>query len=287
MTIITPEAATGEAAGRLAESGRGPKVRENIRLLFVNAQEGRLSSTLQIPPYRQWIESVAQVSKSQLEVIDVADGDELPSSVDIHGIIGGGSEHAAFEGLPWMRNIMDFFLAAQKKGIPQLHFCWSHQAHAIGSGGRVERGDRGRRFGIEKLTLTPEGRRDPLFFDMPSTFEMFTSHTDVVTALPDLSGSHSVELAYSSSYRNEALSFGASTRSVQVHPEMTSEFLIKLAGARRQQLVAERYIGPSEGDFEAFTADLREADERIRANALKMVGNWVDNLVGQYYLRRV
>ena len=285
MTIIRAEANIDNGVERSLDGEHGPSIREKVRLLFVNAQESRLSSALQIPPYRRWIESVAQISEFQLEVIDVADGATLPAVTDVHGIIGGGSEHAAFEGLPWMRDIMEFFLAAQERGIPQLHFCWSHQAHAIGSGGRVTRGDRGRRFGVEKLVLTPEGRRDPLFVGMADVFEMFTSHTDVVTTLPNRPGVRPVELAHSNLYRNEALSFGASTRTVQVHPEMTSEFLVKLAAMRRQQLVDEGYIGRSDDDYESFVLSMMDADRRIRVNALRMVDNWMGNFVGEYFLR--
>jgi GMP synthase (glutamine-hydrolysing) len=233
-------------------------------------------------PYAQWIASTAQVSDAQIEVIDVADGAALPSTIEAHGVIGSGSGHSAFEELPWIRDVKDFFTAAQERGVPELHICWSHQAKVMSAGGRVERGACGRKFGIEHVRLTAAGRRDALFAGMPDTFDMFTSHTDVTTRLPH--ANPPVELAYSESYPYEALAYGSSARTVQAHPEMTAPFITALANARREQLVEEGIVGPHDDDYQDFLDSLAKAEKKIRENGLQLMENWLFYFVGAFFL---
>jgi GMP synthase (glutamine-hydrolysing) len=256
------------------------EVRERLRILFVNPLERHLVDVMQVAPYEQWVASVAQVAADRLEVVNVADGQRLPDTIEAHGIIGGGSEHSAFEQLTWIKEIKEFYAAARAQGIPQLHFCWSHQAMAMAEGGQVERGPRGRRFGIEELTLTPEGRRDPIFTGLPDRFPMMTSHTDVVTALPPAPLEPAVELARGAVYEREALAYGGGVRTFQVHPELTADFLESLARVRRRRLVDEGLVGASDAEFHAYVARLRAADGEIRGNALRIVDNWVTHFAG-------
>ncbi|NUT39035.1 MAG: type 1 glutamine amidotransferase [Thermoactinospora sp.] len=262
------------------------QVRERMRVLVVNPQERRLLDDLRVPPYRQWIAAVTRLAPSQVEVVDVADGAALPDTIEAHGIIGGGSVHAAFEDLPWIRAVKEFYRRAATRGVPQLHICWSHQAMVIANGGMVVRGDNGRRFGIEELRLTPAGRRDPLFTGLPDTFELFTSHTDVATVLGDDGQADPVELAYSGHYRNEAVAFGARVRTLQPHPEVSADLLMPLARVRRETLVREGSLGPSKADFDAFLTGLRAKDERILRHNRQIFSNWITHFAGAHFLRR-
>ncbi|ETK33357.1 hypothetical protein MPTA5024_24665 [Microbispora sp. ATCC PTA-5024] len=235
-----------------------------------------------VHPYSELIASGVQVSDAQIEVIDVADGDQLPFTIEAHGIIGSGSAYAAFDTMPWIQEVKDFYRAAQVRGIPELHICWSHQAKVLAAGGQVERGPRGRRFGIEQVHLTPAGRRDALFAGMPNSFELFTTHTDVATVLPF--ENPPIELAYSDTYAYEALAYGATARTVQTHPEMSAQFIIALANMRRQQLVNEGIIGPSDEEYEEFISYLKKMEKKVRENGLQLMENWLFYFVGAYFL---
>ena len=236
-------------------------------------------------PYHDWISSITQLGRDQIEVVNVADGEKLPTTIEASGIIGGGSAHAAFENHQWIRDAGDFLRAAQRQGVPQLHFCWSHQLKAISEGGAVARGERGRRFGVERLRLTPDGRRDPLFTGLPAEFDVYTSHTDVITTLPVTGRIRPVELARGSVYPYEALAYGPNVRTLQTHPEFTADTIATLARARRRQLVREGIVGPSDEDLDDYVADLRAQYHKVRKNSLKLVENWVCNIMGPAHLR--
>ncbi|WP_158566895.1 type 1 glutamine amidotransferase [Actinomadura craniellae] len=253
-------------------------VRERVRILFVNTQEVAPIAGLGLAPYRQWIAEVTGTPADRVEVVNVADGDPLPATVEAHGVIGGGSGHSAFEDLPWIGRTKDFFRAVQRAGVPELHICWSHQAKAEAHGGRAAPGEAGRRFGIERLRLTAAGRHDPLFRDLPDEFEVFTSHVDVVTALPR--DPAPVELARSDTYPYEALAYGPTARTIQAHPELTSPITAALADSRRDRLVREGLVGPADADYAEFLDELHRQDKQIRETGRQLFDNWLLHFVG-------
>ncbi|WP_433077673.1 type 1 glutamine amidotransferase [Dactylosporangium sp. CA-052675] len=263
------------ATARLGGARRPLHVRQRCRLLFLNTQEQAPVREMGLPPYRDWIAEVTRLSPEQIHCVNVADGEALPDTIEAHGIIGGGSGHSSYEELPWIRRVKQFLAAAQRRGVPELHVCWSHQAKAEVAGAVSKVGHQGRRFGIETLTLTPEGRRDPLFRGLPDSFDVFTSHVDAVYDVPPVSEFGPVtELAYGV-YRNEALAIGATARTLQIHPEMTSGVAAALAKVRRRQLIAEGHLGPSDLDYAAFLESLDWADRDIRARMRTLLDNWL------------
>jgi GMP synthase (glutamine-hydrolysing) len=291
MRLDLPEPARAVTAQNVSVFTAAPRprltdIKERIRLLFINAQEVDSITVLGLTPYHHWISSVTQLPHEQIEVVHVADGARLPTTTEASGIIGGGSIHAAFEDHSWIRHTREFLIAAAQRGIPELHFCWSHQLKALAEGGDVARGPDGRRFGVERLQLTPAGLRDPLFAGLPAEFDVYTSHTDVITALPATRSEQPVELARGSVYRYEALAYGPATRTLQVHPELTAETMVSLAQARRAQLIREKIIGPSAEDFESFIRELQAQNEKVRQNSLKLVENWIVHILGPTQLRR-
>ncbi|HTJ38679.1 MAG TPA: hypothetical protein VL738_36075 [Dactylosporangium sp.] len=277
MTARPPLAVTIDH--RDAEPGglrRPLHVRQRCRLLFLNMQEQDPIRDMGLTPYRDWIAEVTRLDPDQIQVVHVADGEPLPATIEAHGIIGGGSGHSSYEELPWIRRVKQYLTEAQRLGVPELHICWSHQAKAETAGAVCKVGHKGRRFGIEQLTLTPAGRRDPLFHGLPDSFDVFTSHVDTVYDVPASSPLGPVtELAYGEVYRNESLAIGPTARTLQVHPELTSGIAAALARVRRPQLVAEGHLGPSEADYAAFLEELDWADLEIRARMRMLLDNWL------------
>ncbi|MEV6926369.1 type 1 glutamine amidotransferase [Dactylosporangium sp. NPDC051485] len=265
-------------------SARRPlHVRQRCRLLFLNMQERDPIRDIGLTPYRDWIAEVTRLAPEQIHVVNVADGEPLPDTIDAHAIIGGGSGHSSYEELPWIRRVKQYLTEAQRRGVPELHICWSHQAKAETVGAVCKVGHHGRRFGIERLTLTPAGRRDPLFHGLPDSFEVFTSHVDAVYDPPAACEFGPVtELARGEVYRNEALAIGPTARTLQVHPELTAGITAALARVRRPQLVAEGRLGPSEVDYAAFLESLDWADREIRARMRTLLDNWL-----RYYVAPV
>lgn len=258
----------------------GVQVRNRTRLLFVNAQENEPLARLGLPSYRQWIADATGLTPDQISMINVAEGEPLPATIEADGLIGGGSGHSSYERLPWIDRTKEFFRAAQRAGVPELHICWSHQAKAESVGGRSRAGTAGRRFGVETVRLTPAGRLDPLFAGVPDEFEIFTSHVDVVDGFSASPGTGAiVELAYSPVYRNEALAIGPTCRTIQAHPELTARIVTALAHGRRDALVREGLLGPTDADLDEYLADLSRRDRRIQATGRQIIDNWLRHYV--------
>lgn len=253
------------------------RIRQRVRLLFVNTQERAALTALGLTSYTQWIAEAAGLDADQIVTVDVADGQPLPDTIDADAIIGGGSGHSAYETLPWIARTKEFYRAAARAGVPELHICWSHQARAESIGGRAAIGGNGRRFGVDTVRLTPAGRLDPLFTGLPDEFDLFTSHVDVVDHLParTAEGSAVVELAYSRVYRNEALAIGPTVRTIQAHPEITATIVAALARGRRGALVREGRIGPADADLDGLIADLYAREAQIVATSRRLVRNWL------------
>jgi GMP synthase (glutamine-hydrolysing) len=92
--------------------------------------------------------------------------------------------------------------------------------YGIGALGRHQHGVVDRRFaepvGAIEVILTAPGRRDPLFSQLPATFEAFTGHKEAISRLPG----HAVLLATSADCPVQAFRVGANVYATQFHPEL-------------------------------------------------------------------
>jgi GMP synthase (glutamine-hydrolysing) len=68
------------------------------------------------------------------------------------------------------------------------------------------------------ITLTGEGRRDPLLSELPATFDAFTGHKEAISRLPH----HAVLLARSPACPVQAFRVGSHVYATQFHPELDS-----------------------------------------------------------------
>ena len=92
--------------------------------------------------------------------------------------------------------------------------------YGIGALGRQQGAVLDRRFsepvGLVEITLTPQGRRDPLLGPLPAAFEAFTGHKEAISQLPG----HAVLLASSAGCPVQAFRIGANVYATQFHPEL-------------------------------------------------------------------
>jgi GMP synthase (glutamine-hydrolysing) len=102
-----------------------------------------------------------------------------------------------------------------KADFPFLGACFG-----IGALGRHQGAVLDRRFsepvGPVEITLTPQGRRDPLLGPLPPAFEAFTGHKEAISQLPG----HAVLLASSAGCPVQAFRVGANVYATQFHPEL-------------------------------------------------------------------
>ena len=70
--------------------------------------------------------------------------------------------------------------------------------------------------GAVTVTLTREGRQDPLLSGLPETFDAFTGHKEAISVLPR----HAVSLASSPACPVQAFRVGSRVYATQFHPEL-------------------------------------------------------------------
>jgi len=111
-----------------------------------------------------------------------------------------------------LRGLFDRVVSAD---FPFLGACY-----AIGTLGGHQGAAVDRRYaepiGAVPVTLTREGRRDPLLAGLPATFDAFVGHKEAISRLPD----HAVLLASSPDCPVQAFRVGSGVYATQFHPEL-------------------------------------------------------------------
>ena len=136
---------------------------------------------------------------------------------DWAGVIVTGSPASTYDEEPWIIRGEDFLRRAADRSVPLYGVCFGHQLVAQAFGGRVEKCRHGWELGTVHLTLTDDGKGDPLFSDLPETFTAQMSHGDVVTELP----SGATPLAQNEHSENQSFRLGDAIWGTQFHPEFT------------------------------------------------------------------
>lgn len=103
--------------------------------------------------------------------------------------------------------------------MPLLGVCYGHQIVSEVLGVRVVNDHEQKKVGSFPVTLTEEGKKDPLFSALPETFMAQYGHKDSLQALP----AAAVLLASGERCRTSALRYGSVAYTVQFHPELTAE----------------------------------------------------------------
>jgi len=99
--------------------------------------------------------------------------------------------------------------------FPFLGACYGVGALGTHQGAVVSRQHR-EPVGCVRVSLTPDGRNDPLLSDLPETFDAFTGHKEAIAALP----CHATLLASAPTCPVQAFRIGANVYATQFHPEM-------------------------------------------------------------------
>ncbi len=104
-------------------------------------------------------------------------------------------------------------------GVPLMGICFGHQVVAEMRGGSVTHDHSQNKVGTFDVTLTEEGKRDPIFGALPERFLAQYVHKDSVTSLP-----HGARILVTGDRCNfGALRYGMSVYTTQFHPELNAK----------------------------------------------------------------
>lgn len=202
-------------------------------------------------------------------VVDVREKN-YPSLKRIDGLMVTGSPASVCTDPPeWTTSLLDHLREVMAKDIPALGVCYGHQAFARAAGGEVQRHHETREIGTVSLSLTPAGKRHPLFRGIPGTFKAQETHEDVVTALP---GSGGVQVLAENSHNSyQALAFSANVFSVQFHPEITADIM-----RAYMRIYGNKMMRKGELTRREFAALRENIEETETGNTV--IGNFIDHL---------
>lgn len=204
---------------------------------FVIIKTGSTFSTIkqEFGDFEDWMIAGCGVPVAEVSVINVIEGESLPSVESISGMIITGSPSMVTDQEAWMRALACWIVRAVERDIPVLGVCFGHQLLAQAMGGAVDYHPQGREIGTVSIELTAEGMRDPLLGYLPDTFKAHVTHAQTVTRLPE----NALRLAGNPYESHHAFRIGSCAWGVQFHPEFTEDimqaYVSEHAGALCQQ----------------------------------------------------
>jgi GMP synthase (glutamine-hydrolysing) len=164
------------------------------------------------------------LGESELPVVNLAH-DELPS-VDLDAwsgiLVGGGAWNASdapetksgaqLTAEKALASLLDDVVA---RDFPFLGACYGIGTVGLHQGGAVDR-SRPEPVGPVSVTLTAQGKADPVFAGVPAQFTAYGGHKEAMVRLPG----HAVLLATSSACPVQAFRVGRHVYATQFHPEL-------------------------------------------------------------------
>lgn len=164
---------------------------------------------------------------ADLAEFNVVEGN-LPATFKYDGAVVTGSWASVYWDEAWIDDLLAWVAEATDRGLPHLGVCYGHQVLADVLGGTVESmGEY--EIGYREIHRVNESR---LLADIPDPFVAFTTHQDVVTALPP----NATPIARTE-YGNHGFELG-NVFTVQFHPEYDRQTAEEVT--RRKDLGDER-----------------------------------------------
>ncbi|MBI5145103.1 MAG: type 1 glutamine amidotransferase [Candidatus Omnitrophica bacterium] len=157
-----------------------------------------------------------------LRVIDLSAGELRSKDVaDVVAIISLGGPMNVYEDdkYPFLKDEDKFLRKAIREETPVLGICLGAQLLARAFDAKVKKAP-GKEIGWYKVNLTNDGRRDPLFENLPLELDVFQWHQDSFE-IPK----GAALLAESLSCPNQAFRFGRNAYGLQFHIEVTPEMV--------------------------------------------------------------
>ncbi len=129
-----------------------------------------------------------RVPMSQVLCLDLLEGHtslELVTEGVDAVLVGGSGAFGVNDDVPWMHSFVDTLGALAEEAFPLFASCFGFQGLCIALGTTVAADPDGAEVGTYTLSLTDEGRADPLFGSLPQHFLAQEGHKDRAMRLPE------------------------------------------------------------------------------------------------------
>jgi GMP synthase (glutamine-hydrolysing) len=196
---------------------------------------------------------ILKSKKIDLEIIKAYKGDSVPETLGDGLIVLGGPMGVYDQGnYPWLKLELHAIRKCLELSLPLLGICLGSQMLASVAGAQVYRGALPE-VGWYPVSLTEEGRLDPLLLGLPPEFMAFHWHGDTFTLPPD-----AVRLARSSYYPEQVFKVGKNAYGFQCHLETTEEMIKSWASVYAKELTP---LGP---------IHLHQIESRLHENSVEL-----------------
>ena len=215
-------------------------------------------------------EDVLVAAGADIHRVELDEGDALPPWQDFVAIVAMGGPMSVHDDaeLPWLTAEKQAIADAVRAGVPYWGSCLGVQLLAAALGARVYPGTQPE-VGVLPVTLTDEGRSDPVFAGLPAEFLTLQWHGDTFD-VPE----GGVLLASSPAFPNQAFRVGRTAYGVQFHVEVTEQMAREWAGVPAYAEYADRVLGA--GGIDRLMADFDAARERMLDVGRRMFERWVE-----------
>jgi GMP synthase-like glutamine amidotransferase len=202
-----------------------------------------------------------------VDIVRTHQGDPLPTETGHYDgliVLGGAQDALDDSGSPYFPTLLETMRDFGESNRAVLGICLGAQLLARAHGGMNLIGD-AREFGWCEVSLTDEGRSDPLMHVLPARFPIFEWHDDTVT-LPD----GAIRLATSEAVANQAFRLGRASYGMQFHFEADRK-LIRQWNRTFAGVIAARHP-----EWEGiFSSEAERHGEAADAAGLALAHAWI------------
>jgi GMP synthase-like glutamine amidotransferase len=209
---------------------------------------------------------------AQITRVELDEGQQVPDrSFDAIVVMGGPMSVNDEDEHPWLRDEKRLIAAAALGGVPVWGACLGVQLLASALGAKVYTGSEPE-VGLLPVTLTEDGREDPVLGSLPSEVITLQWHGDTFD-LPD----GATLLASSTAYPNQAFRV-RNAYGVQFHLEVTPAMADEWSRVPAYRTYADRVLGP--GALPQLLDEFEGRASELMDHGRGMFEAWLDTTVG-------
>lgn len=215
------------------------------------------------------LEQVLQDENVAFDVVDLDKGQEMPALTDYRAVVVLGGPDSANDETTKMTTELARIKEGLDAGIPYLGICLGLQTLVKAAGGKVVPGEV-KEVGFlnpdnsqHTVSVTEEGKTDPLLAGLPEELDVFQLHGETVELTPEMT-----VLATGKFCRNQIVRVADRAYGIQSHFELTPEML-EVWAEQDPDLVP---IGNDklQADFEAIRQSYTQIGQTLLRNFLKI-----------------
>lgn len=232
-------------------------------LLLIQTGEAPEAIHAQYGGFADWFREAMRLQPTQMRVVRVDAGEQLPPPRDVAGAVITGSGAMVTDRAGWSEYTAGWIRDALHAQAPMFGVCYGHQLMAHALGGVVGWLPAGREIGT--ATIDRHRNADSAILDLlPRSFAAHTTHRQSVLEPP----SGSEILARSGRDPHQMLGYAPHALSTQFHPEFTAATMRAYIAARADTLREEGFDPDALGNAVRETEVARSLLERFAQDAL-------------------